>query len=329
MQDINSRRDFIRRLTTISALMFALPYRDLLAAAKQGIKNGQLVLDKDIGNFAYIYGNDSFKQEFYPFLINVFHLFPEKEMHQLIDQVSQDRKTDREIYRTLQSRIHEIKPMLGDLTFALPALKKQKEEMGRQAIKLLKGKKTFSGYFEIGTTGRYIGHLEDILDINGPIFLSHEKAATYSPVDIVERGQLSKIGEFVPLNNYEVDYTKDIPKNSIDLATVYIGFHHCPVKLRDQFLSTIRDILRPGGQLIVRDHNVFNEKMWRIVALAHDIFNMGTNETLAYNESEIRKFYSHEHLDQMMLKNGFKTDGIKLYQQGDPTLNGLMLYTKA
>lgn len=60
--------------------------------------------------------------------------------------------------------------------------------------------------------------------------------------------------------------------------TLYIGFHHCQLELRETFLGSIRDVMKLDGYLylIVRDHNVHNQKMLKMVALAHDVFNMGT-----------------------------------------------------
>ncbi|MFL6551433.1 MAG: class I SAM-dependent methyltransferase, partial [Povalibacter sp.] len=115
----------------------------------------------------------------------------------------------------------------------------------------------------------------------------------------------------------------------VDLVTVYIGFHHCPVPLREEFLGRIRDVLRPGGVVIVRDHNVTDEPMRRMVALAHDVFNMGTKETWQYNDHELRNFYSLATLDRMMHAAGFKAEGQRLLQTGDPTLNTLLKYTRA
>ena len=100
-------------------------------------------------------------------------------------------------------------------------------------------------------------------------------------------------------------------------------------RIREEFITSIRDVLKPDANMILRDHNVHDETMWRMVALARDVFNMGNNESWQYNENELREFYSLETLDDMLRKYGFRSDGAKLYQDGDPTLNALMLYRKA
>ncbi len=281
-----------------------------------------------LGNFNYIYSNKNHKQEFYHFLTNVFHLFPEDKMHLLISDASRLSNFDEEVYKSLQKNIKGIKPFLSDLSYAIPALKKQKKVMAAQTKKLL-STKHIDGYLEIGSEGRYLDSLEEVLDINGDRFFMSEKKPTFSPIDIIDRGQLFKGGDWFSLNNYEPNISQSVPKNSMDLVTVFIGFHHCPPALREQYISSIRDVMKDDGVLILRDHNAHNEKMLRMVALAHDVFNMGTKETWKYNNQERRHFYSLAELDIMMNKFGFKKESKGLLQAGDPTLNTLMLYKKA
>jgi len=283
----------------------------------------------ETGNFRYIYDRRAYRKEFYNFLVNVFHLYPEDKIHQHITLIALKEKTDEAIYRKLQEDIDWFKPFLADLRYALPALAKQKNVIASQTVKLLGKDKFIQGYLEVGSNGRYIDALEHELDINGDIFFLNSKPATFSPVDMIDRGQIIKAGIDIQLNNYDSSLATYIPNKSIDLATVYIGFHHCPNHLREEFITSIRDALTDKGSLILRDHNAHDKKMWHMVALAHDVFNMGTMESWQVNQDELRLFYSHQQLDSMLQKYGFKTDGRKLYQQGDPTLNALMLYTKA
>jgi SAM-dependent methyltransferase len=280
------------------------------------------------GNFRYIYGNPVNRKEFRDFLTNVFHLYPEDKLHTLIEATSNRFDSDGDIYQQLQNSISDIKPLLADLTYAVPALIKQKRVMAEQTKALLPEKR-FDGYLELGSTGRYLDSLEEVLDIKGDIFYISERPATYSIPDIIDRGQLSKQGSWLSLGDYQPDIASTIPAGSLDLVTVYIGFHHCPPAQREAFIGSIRDTLKPGGSLILRDHDAHDEKMWKLVALAHDVFNMGTLESWDYNDRERRHFYPLAELDSMMTQFGFKSRGEHLRQTGDPTLNTLMLYQKA
>lgn len=316
-----SRRKIIAAL---GATLIMAPFSKVVKAAElAGIASS------DIGNFKYIYQNSSTKEEFYNFLVNVFNLYPEDKLNDLISEVTKSEDTDKQIYIKAQNQLPTIKPFLGDLRYSIPALRKQKEVIAKQTTDLLGKERKYNNYLEVGSNGRYLDSLEERLDIDGEIFLLSEFDSTYSPIDIVDRGQLLKAGKDVKLNNYKPDLAKYIDNQSIDLVTVYIGFHHCPVNLREEFITSIRDAMTDKGVLILRDHNVHNKKMLRMVSLAHDVFNMGTDQTWKYNEDELRNFYSLVQLEEMLSKFGFKSDGRKLYQQGDPTMNALMMYTKA
>jgi SAM-dependent methyltransferase len=145
---------------------------------------------------------------------------------------------------------------------------------------------------------------------------------------MVERGQISIGAEYIPMADYKTQFSTIIKKESLDLITIYIGFHHCPIDLRIPFISSIRDTLRVGGKLILRDHDCNSTDQKTIVALAHDVFNMGTNETWKYNDEELRNFYSLDFICQFIEKLGFQFDKRTLFQEGDPTKNALMLFTK-
>lgn len=279
-------------------------------------------------NFRYIYANASYRDEFKGFLSNVFHLFPEDEMHELIRRGSASEPSDAAVYRALQSQLDDIKPWLGDLTYALPALAKQKTVLADQSAELVGQGRRFEGYLEVGSNGRYLDSLEERFDIVGDRFVVGARAPSYSLVDILDRGQLFSAGEFIAMNDYQTEFAATIPRASVELANVFIGFHHCPVPLRAAFIGAIRDCLKPGAQLIVRDHNVHDDKMWHMVALAHDVFNMGTGESWDYNARERRHFYPLDELDAMLTGLGFTRHGGRLFQAGDPTLNALMVYRK-
>lgn len=280
-------------------------------------------------NFRAIYKDARSRAEFRNFLVNVFNLYPEEKLHQLISHVAMQNPDDRGAYLAGQSALPRISPMLRELRYELPALNKQKEVLATQTVQLLGERRRFDGYLEIGSTGRYLDLLGDRLTVTGSIYTIAEQAPDYSIVDILDRGQLSKAGKFIQLGHYDPDIFRAIPQASLELVTVYIGFHHCPIPLRADFFAAIRDVMKPGAAMIVRDHEVNSRMMWHTVALAHDVFNMGTSISWTTNQRELRNFYSLDELDGMLYKAGFRSDGRRLLQKGDPTHNTLMLYQKA
>ena len=279
-------------------------------------------------NFKAIYADPALKAAFLKFLTNVFHLFPEDRLHRLIEDTANAGKTDREIYALVQSHLAEIKPFLADFRYALPALSKQKNEMTAQTLELLGPARKIDGYLELGSTGRYASRLKSTLDLQGDLVLLHSAAPGYSPEDIVERGGIMKLGRFVPMNDYAPVPASQVADSSLDLVANYIGFHHSPLPKLDAFVASLHRVLRPGGRMIVRDHDVVSPAMNRMVALAHDVFNMGLGTPWPVNQGELRHFTSIAQLVAYLEARGFKGDGRKLLQQGDPTQNALMVFAR-
>jgi SAM-dependent methyltransferase len=278
--------------------------------------------------FKAVFNDTKWSDDFYRFLQVIFHLYPEDKFHQLIKEETAIGKTDEEIYKSVQSKLKCIKPFLSELTYALPALKKQKKEIVRQTLGLLGDVKQISGYAEIGSTGRYISQLRKEIKVTGPIYLINDLAPTKSPGDIMERGQLGKLGNFVDINGYNPISSLTIPDASLDVVTCYIGLHHCPVAKLDGFVESIYRILRPGGSFVIRDHNVKTPEMATFVSLVHTVFNVGLNETWEFEARDFKNFKSADEWAAIIEQAGFKDAGKRILQDKDPSDNTLMLFTK-
>jgi SAM-dependent methyltransferase len=279
-------------------------------------------------NFKQIYSSITLKREFFKFLKNVFNLFPENDLHKLIAEAAASKKDDQAIYLEVQSKLGDITPLLSTFNYALPSLMKQKDEMAKQTLELMGEGGTYNGYLEIGSSGRYLDYLEEKVNIEGERYYADGKEPGYAITEMIDRGQIAIGATYIPLADYRTRYADIIPKESLDLVTIYIGFHHCPLELRVPFISSIRDTMRVGGKLILRDHDCDTVEQKTLVALAHDVFNMGTKESWDYNSKEIRNFYSLAFICKFVEQIGFTFDKRTLFQEGDPTKNALMMFTK-
>jgi SAM-dependent methyltransferase len=235
---------------------------------------------------------------------------------------------DKDIYQQVQAGLPKIKPFLAELTHALPALKKQKREMARQTMSLLNGRRSFDGYLEIGSTGRYISEFRKHLEVTGPLYLTNDIAPTNSPGDLMERGQLAKLGQFLHLDYQPLD-SKGVAKESLDLVTCFIGLHHSPPELLDGFVRSIHRILRPGGLFIIRDHDARTPEMCTFVSLVHTVFNAGLGASWEENAKEVKHFASAEFWSEYIVARGFRDLGPRLLQANDPSDNTLMAFVKA
>lgn len=276
--------------------------------------------------FKTVFSDTVWSDKFYSFLQVIFHLYPEDKFHHLIKKITTEKATDEEIYKGIQTELPTIKPFLSELTMALPALKKQKKEMSRQVLELLENRTAINGYLEIGSTGRYISELRKHCKLSGTIYLTNDIAPSNSPADIMERGQLAKIGTFIPLNNYEP--IAQIPADSLDIVTCHIGLHHCPIEKLDTYLKSLYKILRTGGIFIIRDHDVKTPEMAIFVSLVHTVFNLGLNETWEKDHAEFKSFKSIEEWSALISSYGFQDHKKRIVQDKDPSDNTLMAFTK-
>lgn len=277
--------------------------------------------------FKTVFSNTTLSDNFYRFLQVIFHLYPEDKFHHLIAETTKEKNTDAEIYKAVQAGLPKIKPFLSELTLALPALKKQKKEMAKQVLQLLGGKTNINGYVEIGSTGRYISELRKHIHLTGNIYISNDIAPNNSVADIFERGQIKKLGHFIPLTYRPISQT-EIADESIDLVTCHIGLHHCPHELLEGYIKSINRILRKGGLFIMRDHDVKTPQMATFVSLVHSVFNLGLNIPWETDLSEFKSFKSIEEWSSIISNYGFKDKGERILQDKDPSDNTLIAFVK-
>lgn len=301
-----------------------------LAACSSGSgvpTGGATVKGASGSTFHAIYDDPVQRARFKGFFDEVFRLYPPDQLHALVEQATRTHATDAEIYAAIVAGLPDISPRARLLRLALPALKKQKQVMAAQARKLLGEPERIEGYLEIGTIGRYVNALKEDLPIEGPVFLVNDREPSKDPADIVERGQISGVGSFVAMGNYD-PIAADVPDDSIGLITNFIGFHHAPLDRLEGFVTSIRRVLRPGGKLLLREHDVVDPTMDAVVSLAHDVFNAGTGVSWEDNQKELRKFRSVADWRSYLEKHGFAVASEPEAQAGDPTNNLLVAYTK-
>ena len=280
-------------------------------------------------NFHGIYDDDTSRLKFRDFLRNVYSIYPSDRFHALIGDVCRKQMTDKDIYLSCQARLKDITPIGNKVRNALPALLSQTEVVGKQIQTMLERHGPIDGYMEMGTKGGYIGYARTELDLRGDLVLLSDDAPSYALGDVIERRVVRKLGRFVDLNAYAPISSKQIASGSLDVVCNPIGFHHIPTDRRADFIQSLRQTLRPNGTLLVRDHDAHSVAMNQMVALAHDVFNMGLTKSWQHNQQEIRHFISLKELVDDLRRFGFKPAGQALYQAGDPTLNAMMRFEVA
>jgi len=277
--------------------------------------------------FHQVFGDVQLSDAFYRFLQAVFNTVPEDRLHHLIRQACQQHRDEESIYRHVQREFGTIRPLLSDLTHALPALARQKQEMTAQTLRVLGERRQFTGYVEIGSKGRYWRGLSAALKIKGPRYFVDERAPSFSPPEILERGQIARLDKHLPLADY-APLPEAIADASVDFVGCYVGLHHMPVERLGPFLGSIRRVLRPGGVFVVREHDVRTENDRAIVSLAHTVFNAGLAETWETNASELRLFESVATWAKRLDEAGFDDSSQRVLQEHDPTGNTLLCFVR-
>jgi FAD/FMN-containing dehydrogenase/SAM-dependent methyltransferase len=282
----------------------------------------------DASEFHQVMRDLTWHDRIYAFLLNVFRLYPEDRFFFLIKEACGRHADDEAIYRYIQQQLPQIKPFLGDLRLAIPALTKQKQEMKRQTLQLLGPRRQFNSYVEIGSTGRYVSALKSEVRFAGRTWLLNDVAPGNSPVDILERGGLRRIGTSLPLHGYAALRPDALPDASVDFVSCYVGLHHMTPATLAPFIGSIARVLRPGGLFVLRDHDVGTPEMFRFVSLIHSIFNAGTGASWEQNRAELRYFTSVDEWVRRLRAVGLVDAGERLLQPHDPSQNVLMAFTR-
>jgi len=264
----------------------------------------------------------------YLFLQNVYRLYPEDRFHTLIKEACEQHTDDEGVYRELLERLPGIAPFLQPLRFALPSLAKQKREMTRQTLELLGDRRRIDGCLEIGTAGRYVSALRRHVELRGDLLVMNDVAPGFSPVDIAERGGPRRLGRFLPLDDYAPIRPEAVPDRSLDMVSCFIGLHHASPDALGPFVDSLSRVLRPGGLLLLRDHDVTSPEMRDFVSLVHTVFNAGLRAPWSANAAEPRFFAPVAVWSDRLAAAGLRDSGRRLRQPGDPTDNLLMSFTK-
>jgi hypothetical protein len=86
--------------------------------------------------------------------------------------------------------------------------------------------------------------------------------------------------------------------------------------------------VRPGGVLLLREHDARNDTLKKIVETAHAVFNVVTGESVTSELQEVRNFQPLDFWIKHIENHGFVVDNQRLVQEGDPTANSMVKCTR-
>lgn len=293
--------------------------------------------------------------EFVKFLKTIFYQLDEQKVIALMNEILNDpNKTDDEIYSELLARIHETKkriPILSRL-WSLFVLKKG---MGKQSGELLKPfqKGQFNDYMEIYDR-RYLFPIRKATGM--PLNRTTVAVCNEGTVGIGDRLQAGALFSrfpyqaHIPLNDADCNNPleqpekthkaigDECPDQSIDLIACLGGLHHIPADRVEPFVDTLRNKLRPGGVILLREHNKTDnagpgqlsaDQLHSIASVVHSFVNAADTVPLTVEKKEVREFKAVAEWTELMQNHGFTRISPKeLVLTNDPTENAMFAFVR-
>lgn len=279
---------------------------------------------------AEVFYDSILQQTFNKFCMNILRMQSPTEWQSLLQKIHikyPNMPTDAQLYKELKISYSIMQPTFYAYRL-YQALKYQQKILGNQVKNIIPDTKSINGYVEIGTPCRYVDYINKHTPITGTRYAVFDQK---NITDILESGTIHITRGFVPydrmipLNNYDPISTYKILDESVDMVTCFIGLHHIPIDKIDNFIESIKRILRPGGIFLLRDHDTYNEEIFKLAYAGHATFNAIITQSSQEEEAhEIRNFKPIAYWIKLLEQHGFVVGEERIIQDNDPTRNTLI-----
>lgn len=280
-------------------------------------------------NLISVLNNQS--NEIASFIDNVLRQQPSSSFFNLIDSIKQESPEeldDTQLYEKICIKMKPLRSRL-DVIKIINLIRFQKNLLGKHIQLLLGDISSLQNCLEIGTPGTYLSTIKN--HIKGEIYVLLEQSKVTDVFQAHSWDPFKKFkgyNEYIDLNNYE-PISSTIPDNTFDLIVCTIGLHHVPPAKLDDFIVSIKRVLRPGGIFLLREHNAYSKELVSLAYAAHSIFNaMIPQEPTEVEINEVRNFNSLIYWRNVLQDHGFIISPLECLQEGDSTLNTFIKCTK-
>lgn len=298
----------------------------------------QYNLSADTYFYRDLLANEEGRDELRLYFKNIFSINDPERFIAAIDTAIEETKkqgrdiNDRNIYEVLLKILPQFaNGPLKAFAKTIKALRVQQAEMANETAAALKavGVTSVNGYVEIGSPGRYVRPLKDLIDIRGRVTAVND---VFGIPAMVESSwgfgvPASLRSKKIKLKNHDMMTQIEVPNESVDLVSMFIGLHHCPPHKLEAFVSSIYRMLRPGGHFVLRDHDA-DDRLLSMAFMAHSTYNAGLGIPYGEELGEIRNLHPLGYWKALLAKAGLEFVGTEYKQEGDPTGNTLMVFKK-
>lgn len=285
------------------------------------------------------------RAEFTNFLETIFYQLDTEKVFKIMDDIlSDESKTDDQIYEELTARVGSAKKKFAPYYEAFQALPVLKKGMGKQVaehMQELEGDE-FNNYLEISTR-RYVKAIEKHAG------LSFKQTAAVSDevsVSLIKRfevgGLFYPFQKLVKINDEDCkDFTTDTARTyrplgdefddqSQDMIACLGGLHHIPEERIEPFVTSLYKKLKPGAVLLLRDHDAKTNRIKSLASVVHSFVNAVDGLSLEAENAEISNFQPEEYWKNLLMKQGFiQLNQKSLVLKDDPTENAMTAFVRA
>jgi SAM-dependent methyltransferase len=280
----------------------------------------------------------AFREEF---LVNIFNLTDDVDLAAKITQAVMRARIegldDHTAYVTLQGLLkgRGALGLMADAGKAWRGVKQmhaQRRELLRQAQHIL-GKLgrlgSLDGLVCVGDPGKLVLELQSVCGVRGSVYVVNDQDPDAQPAIATNltRRSISAVGRFLPFSYSKPFIPVAVPDASVDLVTMNQGLHHLPQTELMPFLASVVRVLRPGGLLIVREHNATKDLIAMCDA-AHWVFNAVSGVSAADERTEVRAFRSVLEWREVLEGAGLRDSLLYEVEDGDPTQDEMMCFYK-
>lgn len=300
--------------------------------------------------FRTVFTSEDLKGEFVKFLQTIFYqLDSSKVLDQMGEILADPSKSDEQIYQDLTAQIDQMRKGLPSVFYQIQALSVLQKGMGKQAQGLMKDFRghEFHNYLEVYFR-RYHKTLQKTanLALDGKVLDISDRPYEGGLKERLEAGALLSsypYRNFIPLNDpdctspelepektYKTIEDSDVENNDLDLIALLGGLHHIPEARLDSFAQSLHAKLKPGGVVLLREHNAGSKELQALVSVVHSFVNAAAGVTWDAESKEIRSFQSEDNWKEFMERHHFiQVPHPAEVLTDDPTQNGMMAFVKA